>query len=127
MSETKDIIKLVKNDINTKNEIKEKLDAISKLSTGEKAALTTKLMADKVVYEEAIIIMGEGMKEAEAEIVALEYKNQLLENDLNTIDKDKINQIYETKKFELQNDGNGNTRVMKRLQNIMSKAKQLTE
>ena len=126
MSETKEIIKLIKNDINTKTEIKEKLDAISKLSTGEKAALTTKLMADKVVYEEAIIIMGEGMKEAEAEIEALEYKNKILENDLKAIDKDKINQIYETKKFELQNDGNGNTRVMKRLQNIMSKAKQLT-
>ena len=123
----KEIIKLVKNDSNTKNELSSKLTVLDKLSTGEKAALTPRLMADKVIYEEAIIIMWEGIKEAEIEIEALEHKNVLLEKELKTIDEEKINAAYQTKKFELQNDGKGNSRVMKRLQNIMSKSKQIPE
>ena len=89
MSDVKNIIKLVKNDEKTKKEGSEKMNAINKLSNGEKAELTSRLMIDKVIYEEAIIIMGEGIKEAEIEIEALEHKNELLEKELNIIDQEK--------------------------------------
>ena len=79
MSDVKNIIKLVKNDEKTKKEGSEKMNAINKLSNGEKAELTSRLMIDKVIYEEAIIIMGEGIKEAEIEIEALEHEAELLE------------------------------------------------
>jgi hypothetical protein len=127
MSDVKEIIKLVKNDQNTKNELSSRLSLIQNLSTGEKAELTTKLMVDKVIYEEAIVIMGEGIKEAEIEIEALEHKNSLLEKDLNVRDKEKVNAAYDTKKFELQNDGKGNSRVMRRLNNILARAQALPE
>ena len=102
------------------------MNVINKLSKGEKAELTSRLMIDKVIYEEAIIIMGEGIKEAEIEIEALEHKNELLEKELNIIDKEKINNAYQTKQFELEKDNKGNERVMRRLKNIMSKSKQVT-
>ena len=127
MSIVIDVIKDIKNDEKTKKEVLEKINVISKLSKGEKAELTNRLMVDKVIYEEAIIIMGETIKEADIEIEALEYKTQLLEKELNSIDKEKINNAYQTKKFELEGDSKGNERVMRRLRNIMSKSKQITE
>ena len=127
MSDVKNIIKLVKSDEKTKKEVVEKMNVINKLSKGEKAELTSRLMIDKVIYEEAIIIMGEGIKEAEIEIEALEHKNELLEKELNIIDKEKINNAYKTKKLEIEKDNKGNERVMKRLTSIMSKSKQITK
>jgi hypothetical protein len=126
MTETNEIIKLVKSDPKTKNELTERLNKINTLNKGEKAELATKLTIDNVIYEEAIVIMGEGIKEAEIEIEALEHKNKILEKELNTIDKEKIDNAYQSKKFELQNDNKGNTRVMNRLKSIMSRSKQLT-
>ena len=126
MSDVKNIIKLVKNDEKTKKEVVEKMNVINKLSKGEKAELTSRLMIDKVIYEEAIIIMGEGIKEAETDIEALEHKTELLEKELNIIDKEKINNAYQTKKFELEKDNKGNERIMRRLKNIISKSKQVT-
>jgi hypothetical protein len=38
-----------------------------------------------------------------------------------------MNAAYDTKKFELQNDGKGNSRVMRRLNNILARAKALPE
>ncbi len=47
MSDVKEIIKLVKNDQNTKKGLSSRLSLIiQNLSTGEKAELTTKLIAD---------------------------------------------------------------------------------
>ncbi len=44
----------------------------------EKAELGTKLMADKILYEKAIVIMWEGIKEAEIEIEVLEDRIQVV-------------------------------------------------
>jgi hypothetical protein len=126
MSDIKYVLKMVKENPNTKQQLIQKKNALDNLTKGEKASLTDRLMADKVVYEEAIIIMGQGINEAEIEIEALEHKNSLLEKELNIVDKQKINAAYETKKFELENDNKANSRVMKRLESIMSKSKQLT-
>jgi len=127
MATPTDIIKLVKEDEQTQNDLIIKLDAINALTTGEKAALTSRLMKDKVVYEKCIGIMGEAIKEADVEIEGLEYKNSLLENELSAVDKKKINDAYQTKKLTLQNDGKGNERVIRRLKGIMQKTKQITK
>ena len=62
---------------------------MKELNTGAKAELATKLLIDKIVYEEAIQVMGTAINEAEIEIEALESKNEQLEKELNLCSEDK--------------------------------------
>jgi hypothetical protein len=126
MSTVKEVVRIAKNRNTTKIELSERLIGLNKLNTGEKAALTMKLMTDKVVYEEAINIMGEAINDCEIENEALQAKNTLLENELSTQDKERINEVYNGKKKELQNDENKNSRIMNRLNKTLNKAKQIT-
>jgi hypothetical protein len=126
---TETIIQKVKDSEETKLMLKNKMRDFKELNTGAKAELAKKLLCDVAVYEEAVQIMGEGLNEAEIEIECLETKNKELEKELNMTDEDKerLNKLYYNKKVELQNDGLKNERVMKRLNNIMNRSKQLTE
>jgi hypothetical protein len=126
MSTVKDVVDIAKNCDTTKKEVTERITEVNKLNTGEKAALTVKLMADKIVYEAAINIMGDAINDCEMEIESLEFKNELLEKELSTQDKEKINVVYIGKKKELQNDNNKNSRIMSRLNKTLDKAKQIT-
>jgi hypothetical protein len=126
MSIVKDIVKIAKNRDTTKTELSERTEALNKLNTGEKAALTMKLMTDKVVYEEAINIMGDAINDCEIEIESLTYKNDQLEKELSTQDKERMNEVYNGKKKQLQNDDNKNSRIMNRLNKRIDMAKQIT-
>jgi hypothetical protein len=126
MSTVKDVVDIAKNCSTTKKELVERLTEVNNLNTGEKAALTIKLMADKIVYEAAINIMGDAINDCEMEIESLEFKNTLLEKELSTQDKERINAVYNGKKKELQNDNNKNSRIMNRLNKTLDKAKQIT-
>jgi hypothetical protein len=123
------IIQTVKDSEETKLILKSKMKDFKELNTGTKAELSKKLVVDMVVFEQAIQIMGEGLNEAEIEIEALEAKNAELEKDLNPTSeqKERLNKYYYNKKIELHNDGNENNRVMRRLNNIMSRSRQLTQ
>ena len=127
MSVVKEIVKIAKASDDTKKELTERLTAVNKLNTGEKAALTMKLMTDKVVYEEAIKIMGDAINDSEIENEALKTKNSFLENELSAKDKERINEVYNGKKKELQNDDNKNSRIMNRLNKTLNKAKEITK
>jgi hypothetical protein len=125
----REIIQSVKDSEETKLILKSKMKDFKELNRGAKAELSKKLMVDLVVVEEVVQIMGEGLNEAEIEIECLEAKIEELENDLNPTSeqRERMNKIYHSKKFELQNDGNKNERVMRRLNNIMSRSRQLTQ
>jgi hypothetical protein len=125
----KQIIQSVKDSEETKLILKSKMNDFKELNTGTRAELSKKLMVDMVVFEQAIEIMGEGLNEAEIEIECLEAKNAELEKELKLTeeDKERMNKFYFNKKIELQIDGNKNERVMRRLNNIMSRSRQLTQ
>jgi hypothetical protein len=87
-------------------------------------------MADKTVYEDAIVIMGESINQAEIEIESLENKTSLLEKELSADNKERINKVYHTKKSEKQNDTSStssNVRIMRRLNKTLAVSKEITD
>src|SRR6266853_1385009 len=130
MANTKNLIQSVKELPEVKSVLSEKLLEMKQLNTASKAELATRYLADTIIFEEAIQIMGNAINDAEIDIEMLEQKNEQLEKELNLSeeDKEKMNKLYYNKKVELQNDENTkNVRIMNRLKKTLIRSKAILE
>ena len=114
-----EVLEFVKSQDNTKHKIREGLIDLSKQTLVSKAKKAEELIANQIVYGEAIKIMAD-------DIFDLDIENKTLRDKMGEVDEKWLQESKEKMKLTF-NDERRNKLILERMKRQMQKAKSLTQ